>query len=301
MVKALLGDRYLCTEELKKLIPGDIKNNSFCYKETDEFGGEEIMFLSSMNLFGRSTLVYKTTKLESNDTLLEFLESADDVDSDLYIVAEKMVKGRKLYNKLNSMNVISNFEVTTKTFSALVEQASKQNGEKFTSNQISYIAKRCGLYEKDVVISALDIINWCKRLSIVGYSKEAVNEIVPEYKPDNVWLLKDSLLEKDSALVMEIADNIIATKGSPIAVLSAVVGDFRLALKLSYFADNKSLKDKAMKEMGTTRVPFLCNKYNVLQLSNCYTRLCKAIENLKSGYPPLEFKSALADCIVYLQ
>ena len=65
-------------------------------------------------------------------------------------------------------------------------------------SDIEYIAKRCGFHDKDVTISARDIISWGERLMTVGVCREHIDEIVPKYTPDNVFLLKDCLMKRQS-------------------------------------------------------------------------------------------------------
>ena len=160
---------------------------------------------------------------------------------------------------------------------------------------------RCGFHDKDVTISARDIISWGERLMTVGVCREHIDEIVPKYTPDNVFLLKDCLIKRQSGTVREIADSILKAKGSAIGALSAVLIDVRILLKLSYFKGDKVLTDRAVKAMGIGSRRVNNYNYSTEQLSKCYDRLCRAIINLKSGYmTDVEFKNALSDCLLYL-
>ena len=298
MIKTFVGDAYLCGVAIKSEIPADIRNNPLIYRESDKFDMEEMSFISSLGFFGTTTLVYKTGKLEANDNLLALLECG--TENNLYIIAETIVKGRKLYNKLNSLGCITGYSVDNSTFTKLLLERSKSNGYQLSLSQVEYIAKRCGFYERDVVISAQDIVSWADRLSSSGdYSNETIDSVVPKYRPDNVFLLKDCLMKRQSKEVMEIADSIISNKGQPIAALSAILIDVRILLKLSYFNDNKILRRRAVEEMGVKRI---CNySYSTKHLSLCFERICEGIHRLKSGYiPGVEFKNTLADCITYL-
>lgn len=296
MVKAFVGDMYLCNHALLTEIPENVRNNSLTYMESDCFGTEELAFIGSLGFFGTNTLVYKTQRLESNDDLLALLESG--TDNNLYIITEQLVKGRKLYNKLSAMKCIAEFDVDFKTFQALLRGRTQ---DKLSLSDIEYIAKRCGFHDKDVTISARDIISWGERLMTVGVCREHIDEIVPKYTPDNVFLLKDCLMKRQSGTVMEIADSILKAKGSAIGALSAVLIDVRILLKLSYFKGDKVLTDRAVKAMGIGSRRVNNYNYSTEQLSKCYDRLCRAIINLKSGYmTDVEFKNALSDCLLYL-
>ena len=79
MVKAFVGDMYLCNHALLTEIPENVRNNSLTYMESDCFGTEELAFIGSLGFFGTNTLVYKTQRLEANDDLLALLESGTDL------------------------------------------------------------------------------------------------------------------------------------------------------------------------------------------------------------------------------
>lgn len=301
MVKAFVGDPYLTGIAIKNEISDDERNNSLTFKESGNFGYEELSFMSSMGIFGTNTLIYKTDKLEANDDLLTLLNC--NFSNNLYIVTETLVKGRKLYNRLKELNCIKEFNVDTRCFRSLIQNESAKNNIKISLELQDYIAKRCGFNEKDVSISAFDIVSWIDRLAISGeVTKESINRIVPKYTPDNVFLLKDCLMHGRAVKVMEIADAILINKGSVIGALSAVLIDFRIALKLSYFSDNATLRARALKEMNIPafKIP-KCN-YTPEQLGKCFDRACKGISRCKSGYlQDVEFKNTLADCLLYLK
>lgn len=301
MVKALVGDPYLTGIAMKNEISDEVRNNALTFKESGNFGYEELSFLSSMGIFGTNTLIYKTDKLEANDDLLTLLNC--NFSNNLYIVTETLVKGRKLYNRLKELNCIKEFNVDTRCFRSLIQNESAKNNIRISLEHQDYIAKRCGFNEKNVSISAFDIVSWVDRLAISGeITKESIDRIVPKYTPDNVFLLKDCLMHGRADKVMEIADAILISKGSVIGALSAVLIDFRIALKLSYFSDNATLRARALKEMNipTFKIP-KCN-YTPEQLGKCFDRVCKGISRCKSGYlQDVEFKNTLADCLLYLK
>lgn len=301
MVKAFVGDPYLTGIAIKNEISEEVRTNALTFKESGSFGYEELSFMSSMGIFGTNTLVFKTDKLEANDDLLTLLSC--NFSNNLYIVTETLVKGRKLYNRLKELNCIKEFNVDTRCFRSLIQNEAAKNNIKISLELQDYIAKRCGFNEKDVSISAFDIVSWVDRLAISGeVTKESIDRIVPKYTPDNVFLLKDSLMHGRADKVMEIADAILISKGSVIGALSAVLIDFRIALKLSYFSDNATLRARALKEMNIPafKIP-KCN-YTPKQLGKCFDRVCKGISRCKSGYlQDVEFKNTLADCLLYLK
>ena len=187
------------------------------------------------------------------------------------------------------MGVISEFNVTPdmvlKTFN------------KFGEDNANYIAKRIGLYEKDNVIEGQSIANWCQSLSLLdSVTTVEIDNIIPKFKKDSVWALKDAILNCDGKLVMELADNILEEQNA-IAVLSACLLDFRNALKLSYFKGDKAKMERAKREANIRFVPYLCEHYSTKQLSNCYERILLGIQHLKSNYTDLELKSVLGYCL----
>lgn len=48
MVKAFVGDMYLCNHALLTEIPENVRNNSLTYMESDCFGTEELAFIGSL-------------------------------------------------------------------------------------------------------------------------------------------------------------------------------------------------------------------------------------------------------------
>ena len=48
MVKAFVGDMYLCNHALLTEIPENVRNNSLTYMESDCFGTEELAFIASI-------------------------------------------------------------------------------------------------------------------------------------------------------------------------------------------------------------------------------------------------------------
>lgn len=286
MVKCFVGDRYLCEQALNKELPTD--RDCLSYLDSDVFTDNEYGFLFSVSfLGGTKTLVYKTNTIDANELLLEALN--EDIANNLFIVCDKLVKNRKISNKLKSMGVISEFNVTPdmvlKTFN------------KFGEDNANYIAKRIGLYEKDNVIEGQSIANWCQSLSLLdSVTTVEIDNIIPKFKKDSVWALKDAILNCDGKLVMELADNILEEQNA-IAVLSACLLDFRNALKLSYFKGDKAKMERAKREANIRFVPYLCEHYSTKQLSNCYERILLGIQHLKSNYTDLELKSVLGYCL----
>lgn len=203
MVKALVGDPYLTGIAMKNEISDEVRNNALTFKESGSFGYEELSFLSSMGIFGTNTLIYKTDKLEANDDLLTLLNC--NFSNNLYIVTETLVKGRKLYNRLKELNCIKEFNVDTRCFRSLIQNESAKNNIRISLEHQDYIAKRCGFNEKNVSISAFDIVSWVDRLAISGeITKESIDRIVPKYTPDNVFLLKDCLMHGRALKKMNI-------------------------------------------------------------------------------------------------
>lgn len=290
MIKVFVGDPFLCMQALKPFIY-DLDVNS-C-KESTEFSDSEIMFLCGLPIFGINTLIYRTDVIDTNEILLSFLN--DNIDCNLFIITEKIVKGRKLFNKFTELNAIENHNLDFCTFSEIL----KNNCSNIPDTSISYIADRCGLRIKDNTVYGSDVFNWAIRLSNVSFDKESIDKIVPEYKSDNVWQLKDHLLNGNKDKCIEIADTILKNNGAPIMILSAILGDIRILLKLSYFKDDKKLLNEAIKAMGTTRKVYC--RQSISQLSECYDRLLLGIERLKSGYHiETEFKTTLLDCLIII-
>ncbi len=290
MIKVFVGDPYLCMKALAPLIC-DI--DSYSYRESTQFTDSEVMFLCGMPLFGTNTLLYKTDCIDANDTLLSFLEG--NADCNLYIITRKITKGRKLFNKFTALDVIEYLFLDQKAFVKIFKDNCKQISDEF----LSYILKRCGLNMKDSEVLGQDVHNWAARLSLLPITKESIDKVVPQYKTDNVWLLKDQLLEGNSKGCLEIADTILKNKGQPIFILSALLGDIRIALKLSYFKNEPELLSAATKAMGTTRKVYC--RQTVSQLSDCYDRLLSGISRCKTGYlHETEFKTTLLDCLSIL-
>lgn len=290
MVKCFTGDKYLCEQALLKELP----ENRDCinYLESDKFDNEEYGFLFSISFLGGSkTLVFKTDTLDANETLLDAL--SEDINNNLYIICRKLVKNRKISNKLKVMGVITELNVTPDMVLKIFNEFGTEHAE--------YIAKRIGLYEKDNIIEGSAIANWHDSLSLLDdITTTAIDSIIPAFKKDNVWALKDALMNCNGKLVMELADNILVEQNS-IAVLSACLIDFRNALKLSYFKGDKKKIERAKKEANIRYVPYLCEQYTTKQLNNCFERILLGIQHLKSGYSELELKSVLGYCLNELE
>ena len=157
MVKCFTGDKYLCEQALLKELP----ENRDCinYLESDKFDNEEYGFLFSISFIGGSkTLVFKTDTLDANETLLDALN--EDINNNLYIICRKLVKNRKISNKLRAMGVITELNVTPDMVLKIFNEFGTEHAE--------YIAKRIGLYEKDNIIEGSAIANWHDSLSLLG-------------------------------------------------------------------------------------------------------------------------------------
>lgn len=299
MVKCLVGDKYLSKKYLEPLIE-NIKDEPMAYMESSELGAGELLFITSVNFFSdnRTTLVYNTSSLEKNDTLLELLEGDLPDTADLYILTDSIVKGRKLYNRLNTDKSIINFDVSDSVFNQLVNDECDVLGIPVDDGIIDVMKERCGFKTRQVVINALDIVGWVKQMGMGEVSLSIKNiSVIPEYRNDNIWAMKDYLLKCNNAKVMEMADTIAATKnGNPIGMLSAIIGDIRIAYKLSFFPDKR---EEAYAALNTKRrTNKLCDMYSSEQLGLVLNYITDGIIKMKSGYEQnLELKVTLAKCL----
>lgn len=296
MVQVLIGDSYLIKQKLSSIIPKEIKN-SIDYMEVTTFGINEITFLNSISFLGniKKTMVYSTDNLATNEHLL-MAANEESPDYELIITCSNIDKRCKLYSVLKKLNVITHLELNTKSAAQLIGAEIAKYDAVIPKHCVNYILKRCG-FNDGVSVSGKDIANWCRLMTLTNkkITSDIIDLFVPECTSCTVWALKDALIKKESATVMEMADTLLNNGDSPIAILSAMVTDFRIAYKLSFF---KTDKNQAVKEIGIKRIPFSCEKYTSAQLDNVLKLLINGIVMLKNGYNSnLLLKSVLAQVL----
>lgn len=294
-VKCYVGDNFLINRELQPQLSN--LTTEMDLMKSDSFDIDEISFLSSISFTGNpKTLVFSTESLESNDTLLSLLD--DDIpDATLFIICDRIVKGRKLYNALKKREAIIDFTLTMPLIKSIAQETAEQCGSYISNDNAAFLGHRLG-FDYKAVVHGNDISQYVKQLSMLSnpISENDIIAVVPEHKPDDIWVMKSALMAGNAAKVMQMADTICRQKsGNPISILSAMLIDVRQAYKLSFFPD---CREKALTAMGVKYPPRNAEKYSAEQLEKAFNALTNGIRSCKSGAnPELQLKLTLCECL----
>lgn len=298
MIKCFLGDNYITNLKLKKHLPESI--NPMYYMESDTFGQDENFFIKCINLWDtqKKILVIKQgSKLEDkNDSILNLVNSRFD-KADVYIIAEQVNKSRKLYKALLKNNLIEDCTLTVQSAEMIINDTSAARGLNWDNGALELFKNRIGLFFEEKP-SGGSIVNFINRIADVSNiaSKDLVMQITQEVCNSNIWDMKKAFITGNSTEVMKY----IAKYGdnNPIGILSALVGDFRIAYKLSLFKDDPTIQ----KLIGTKRVPYKLSSYSSEQLGMVIDELVGGISRIKKGEEKrFVLRSVMSSCLSTLK
>lgn len=300
MVKCFVGDRYLIEKVLSPLIK-DKKDDTMNFMYSSNFGTNELYFISSFSFTDKRVLVYSTDTLEKNDMLLDLLQEPLET-ADIYIICRNIVKGRKLYKKLNELKAIEFYKLNTSSIRNLCVETANAYNSRICSDDITYIINRLGFNSGNDNLSGDDISGYIKQLAVLSnpINRDNIDNIIPKYMPDNIWTMKSAFMKGQTSIVIQMADTIMAQKNSSaIAILSAMIVDIRRLYKLSFFPDRQ---EEVLKAMGVKSKPYTGKQYTTLQLGKCLSILIEGVLSCKKCCvdQTLQLKIILTKCLAIL-
>lgn len=221
-------------------------------------------------------------ELNDNDLLLDYVNHPV-ATTDLIMTSASIDKRGKLYKKLKSMDAIQEYnKFDLKKLKAFILSIIKnghvsitEDGYQHLIDRINYIGRKdCTLYTVKTYVEQLlyagDVI-----------TTNLVDDIIEKSIDENSFVLSSYLIKKNAIELFELLDSLLLNKESPIAILSLLLRNFRLAYKIAI--NNGDMKIIAS-EIGVTT--FQIGLYKDLGLpviNSCMDLLQGSVNRIKSG------------------
>ena len=170
-------------------------------------------------------------------------------------------------------------------FGKFVMRELNRNGSRIDNDAFNYFVQKCGyLISEDVSLYTIAI--YLKQLGFSSaegiITKDAIDAFIPETPDQKSFELSKLLLKKDERGLLALAQNLIAEKENPIAMLSLIERSFRLAYKATLY---KEMSDKKIGELLGVPVYQIKDAlaYNVDKIERAIELLQKGVNQIKDG------------------
>ncbi len=241
-------------------------------------GGRRIIFISNSNLF------YKGKQADT-DMLTNFVN--EDGDGFVIIFAERNVDKRsKLFKAVSKVGFTEEF-VTLKTDDVanfIIDQVSK-NGSTISGSDARYFA--LNLYnDLDNVVSEVEKV--CSYKINDTITKADIDLLASKDLEVRVFELVDKIGQKDAKSAIEIFNNMLLVKESPLMVLTMIGRTFKTLLLCKTLLENGHNQEEIAQR--TKLHPFVVKKnlattknFKKLELYNALFEVLEADEKIKTG------------------
>ncbi len=241
-------------------------------------GGRRIILVSNSNLF------YRGKQLDT-DMLTEFVN--EDEEGFVIIFVEKNVDKRsKLYKAVSKVGFCEEYASlkTDDIANFIVEQVSK-NGSKISGSDAKYFA--LNLYN-DLENVVTEVEKVCSYKINGTVTKEDIDLLASKDLEVRVFELVDKIGQKDAKGAIEIFNNMLLVKESPLMVLTMVGRTFKTLLLCKTLLESGTSQDEIAKK--TKLHPFVVKKnlattrnFKKIELYNALFEVLEADEKIKTG------------------
>ena len=279
----IVGNSYkLIDKEISKIVANrEFKTYSLLEISLEEvlmdanygslFDDEKIIVLKNFE----TILDKKESKLE---TLYDYLNEPSPATL-IFVSSSLPSKTKLLKDILSKLKVIETpspvkpYEVV-----ALTLEIAKEYGFKLQENVATCLSEKCA-YNIDVIIMELEKMQISKEKGTI-ISQNDVEEMVPNYNVNDVFELKDAIVNKNISKALELIDEAENSKMELIPVVVMLAKEYELLYTISSLVKEKRTNDEIstiLDKMHPYRVKMLrstANKYTEEKLKQLLLYLC---------------------------
>lgn len=249
MIVLLCGNEPYLINHYKRAYAENLSFKEMNLFRTEEFTQEVYELCQQYPIIDSKRVVYLTLdELKETDLLDEYFKSPV-VTTDLIITAQNIDKRTKIYKKLQSMNSVLEYnKLTEKMLSSFILSIIKKNNGSITEKGFEKLVGRIN-YFRDDNCNLYTVKTYVEQLLYAGnaITPELVDMVIEKTIDEQIFVLSNYLVEKDSFHLFELIDHLIQNKESPIGILSLLLRNFRLAYKISISSGDSK---KAATELG---------------------------------------------------
>ena len=202
-----------------------------------------------------------------NELLLDYIKK-DSPKTMLLLVPTNIHRGKSLYKVCKDAKGIKEFmklgqpknsfsPVDIKPLYSFINDRISNAGGSISFKDTEHLISRIGYFENDLVC-LYDVISSIDKLVLYNknITRKSIDTLIKKSTNENVFLLIDFLIKKDSKGAFEHLKGLLETNSSPIALMSLILRHYRLLYKVSCY-DTKD-KKKIASDLGIS--PYALNK-----------------------------------------
>lgn len=239
MIQFLTGNEPLLINEYKRSVIKDLENVDFNYLHSSNCGPDEIQYAFAQPFFSdRKVLALTLTDLSEAEEMSTYFESPAETTY-LLITSSKVDKRGKIYKLFKNNGWIKEFDkVDVSRLRQYILSIIKKYGGAITEDAFSLLLKRLN-YQNDENCNLYTVRTRVKEVLFFNseITVDVVNAILDKTIDEDIFALSNHLLKGDRLEVFSLVQHLLDKKEQPIAILSLLLRNFRVALKAQYFSN----------------------------------------------------------------
>lgn len=282
MLKIYFGNEpYLLREKKKRFL--DMAGDEISCHIFEELSDEIWQIARQYPVFSdKNYILVSVEKLDETNEFIRYLDHPCPM-TDIVLFVEKVDKRTKLYKKMKDMDILHECnKLDQKAFSDFVVRLIAKNNLRITRSDYEYFVEKSG-YFCDENINLFSIENAVLQICMSGkIDRHSIDCFCPDSNTTKVFALSNVLFRRDGAAVFKTAKLLLSNKENPIAMMSLLLRQFRLAYKASLYSDVSS--GQLEKMLGVSKYQFQdALKYPAVTVKKAMDILHNGIHDIKSG------------------
>lgn len=261
----IFGDeKYLTTEYENKLkaavVPKEaelmnmVTLNGINDMESIAAAIETMPFFSSYRLVViKGSGLFKSGKKELTDKMCDIVRNIPDTTVILF-ADEEVDKRNSLYKAVKKIGYVC--EINNLKDAELVKWIEEKSGGRLKSGIAGYFVQNIGNSMEALNIELDKVMTYCGEKNI---SREDIDNICTKSLESNMFDMIDAIGNKKADKALEIYNNMLVMKQSPVAVLTMIARQFKMILECKYLMKKNYTKSQIAFELSQRE--FVVDKY----------------------------------------
>lgn len=280
MIRVLFGEEPFLLDKEKKEFLGKGNGMAMIFSELSE----DIWDCARQYpLLTEKNYIFVNCKSIEEKKLEKFVDGDMPEHTDIMIIVDEVDKRKTVYKKLNKLGFIEEVsKVSDRELQGFIVSLVKEAGREISCDAYEHFVSICG-YKTEKSVNLYTIKNYIELLCMCPtIDRNTIDTFVTAMDSTNIFAMANCIFDGNNRRVFYLADKFLSEKQNVIAMLSALLRNFRLAHKATFFSDID--RSQLGKMIGVPVYQFeRALDFSPEQIAKSMDIIQKGISNVKTG------------------